>query len=159
MLTGLLYYCTLLSKEFLLFSTIPIPIETVMPIRTTIAVCLIVSFAIYTLEDMRIWLTNLSSCTIYFLVFHAIPCFLSVMFGITSSIVLSTPGDIRVTTQCQMFLLPTVLTLRNSWVHVSLTNGHNKSPNVKLSIDDVLYTRTALGIPDIYPYHRFIRFG
>ena len=97
-LTGLLYYCTLLLKEFLLFSTIPIPIEMVMPIRTTIAVCLMVSFAIYTLEDMRTWLTNLSSRMIYFLVFHAIPCFLSVMFGIMSSIALSTPGDMRVTT-------------------------------------------------------------
>ena len=53
-LTGLLYYCTLLSKEFLLFSTVPIPIEKVMPIKATITVCLIVSFAIYTLEDMRI---------------------------------------------------------------------------------------------------------
>jgi len=60
-LTGLLYYYTLLSKEFLLFSTVPIPIETVMPIRTTIAVCLMVSFAIYALKDMKTWLTNCCS--------------------------------------------------------------------------------------------------
>ena len=73
-------------------------IETVTLIRTTIAVCLIVSFAIYTLEDMRIWLTNLGSYMIYFLVFHAIPHFLSVMFGIMSSIALSASGDMRVTT-------------------------------------------------------------
>jgi len=52
-LTGLLYYCTLLSKEFLLFYIIPIFIKTVMPIRTTIAICLMVSLAIHTLEDMR----------------------------------------------------------------------------------------------------------
>jgi len=52
-LTGSLHYYTLLSKEFLLFSTMPISIEMVMPIRTTIAVCLMVSFAIYALEDMR----------------------------------------------------------------------------------------------------------
>jgi len=52
-LTGLLHYCTLLSKEFLLFSTMPIFIETVMPIRTTIAICLMVSLAIHTLEDIR----------------------------------------------------------------------------------------------------------
>jgi len=97
-LTGLLHYCTLLSKEFLLFSTVLISIETVMPIRTTIAVCLIVSFVIYILEDMRTWLTNLGSCTIYFLVFHTTPCFLSVMFGIMSSIALSTSRDIRATT-------------------------------------------------------------
>jgi len=98
MLTGLLHYCTLLSKEFLLFSTVPIPIETVTPIRTTIAVCLMVFFAIYALKDMRTWLTNLGSHAIYFLVFYATPCFLSVMFSIMSSIALSTPGDMRVTT-------------------------------------------------------------
>jgi len=97
-LTGLLHYCTLLSKEFLLFSTVPISIEMVTPIRTTIAVCLIVSFAIYALEDMRTWLTNLSSHMIYFLVFHATPYFLSVMFSIMSSIALSTPRDMRATT-------------------------------------------------------------
>jgi len=98
MLTGLLHYYTLLLKEFLLFSTMPIPIEMVMPIRTTIAICLMVSFAIYALEDIRTWLTNLGSRVIYFLVFHTTPCFLSAMFGIMSSIALSTPGDMRATT-------------------------------------------------------------
>jgi len=52
-LTGLLHYCTLLSKEFLLFSTVPIPVEIVTPIRTTMAVRLIVPFAVNALEDMR----------------------------------------------------------------------------------------------------------
>jgi len=98
MLTGLLYYCTLLLKEFLLFSTMPISIEMVTPIRTTIAVCLMVSFAIYTLEDMRTWLTNLGSHVIYFLVFYTTLCFLSVMFSIMSFIALSAPGDMRATT-------------------------------------------------------------
>ena len=97
-LTRLLHYYTLLSKEFLLFSTMPILIKMVTPIRTTIAVCLMVSFAIYALEDMRIWLTNLGSCAIYFLVFYATPHFFSMMFDIMSSIVLSTSGDMRVTT-------------------------------------------------------------
>jgi len=60
-LTGLLHYCTLLSKEFLLFSTVPISIETIMPIRTTKAVCLMISFAIHTFKDMRTWLTILGS--------------------------------------------------------------------------------------------------
>ena len=95
MLTGLLHYCTLLLKEFLLFFTMPIFIETVAPIRTTIAICLMVSLAIYTLEDMRTWLHSIGSCTICFLVFHATPCFLSVVFGIMSSIALSAPGDMR----------------------------------------------------------------
>jgi len=98
MLTGLLHYCTLLLKEFLLFSTMPISIEMVMLIRTTIAICLMVSLAIYTLEDIRTWLTNIGSRAICFLVFHAAPHFFSVVFGFMSSIALSTPGDMRVTT-------------------------------------------------------------
>ena len=53
MLTESLYYYTLLSKEFLLFSTMPISIETVMPIRTTKAVCLMIFFAIHIFKDMR----------------------------------------------------------------------------------------------------------
>ena len=123
MLTGLLHYCTLLSKEFLLFSTMPIFIEMVTPIRTTIAIHLMVSLVIHVFEDMRTWLTNIGSCTICFLVFHTIPCFLSVVFSIMSSVVLSTPGDVRATTQCQMSPLPTVFTLRNSWVHICSVNS------------------------------------
>jgi len=97
-LTGLLYYCTLLLKEFLLFSIMPISIETVMLIRTTIAICLIISLAIYALENMKIWLTHIGSHMICFLVFYIAPRFFSVMFSFMSFIVLSTPGDIRVTT-------------------------------------------------------------
>ena len=58
-LTGSLHYCTLLSKEFLLFLSVPIPVETVTPVRTMITIHLIVSFAVHTFEDMRTWLTNL----------------------------------------------------------------------------------------------------
>ena len=99
-LTGLLHYCTLLLKEFLLFSTMPLFVELVAPIRTTIAICLMVSLAIHAFEDMRTWPTNIGSRTIRFLVFHTTPCFLSVVFSIMSSIALSTPGDVRVTTKC-----------------------------------------------------------
>ena len=96
-LIGSLHYCTLLLKEFLLFSTMPIPVETVMPIRTTIAVCLMVPFAVNALEDMRAWLTFFGSCSICFLVVHAISRFLSVVFCFVSSIALCASGDMRVT--------------------------------------------------------------
>jgi len=76
----------------------PISIEMVMPIRTTIAIRLMISLAIYVLEDIRTWLTHIGSRVICFLVFHAAPRFFSVVFSFMSSIVLSTPGDIRVTT-------------------------------------------------------------
>ena len=123
MLTELLYYYTLLSKEFLLFSTILISIEMVMPIRTTKAVYLMISFAIHIFKDMRTQLTILGSQIICFLILYATPRFLSIVFGNVSSIAFSTPGDMRTIAQCQMPLLPTVLVLRNSWVHVSPANG------------------------------------
>ena len=48
-----LHYCTLLTKEFLLFFTMPISVEPVMPIRTAIAIRLMVSFTVHAFEDMR----------------------------------------------------------------------------------------------------------
>jgi len=100
MLTGLLHYCTLLMKEFLLFSTMPISIEMVMPIRTTIAICLMVPFAIHAFEDVRAWLAFFGGCSICFFVLHATPHFLSVVFISMSSIAFSAPEDMRVTTKC-----------------------------------------------------------
>jgi len=100
MLTGLLHYCTLLTKEFLLFSTIPISIEMVTPIMTTIAIHLMILFEIHTFEDVRAWFAFFSSRSIYFFVLHAILCFLSVVFGSMSSIAFSTPEDMRATTEC-----------------------------------------------------------
>ena len=41
--------CTLLLKEFLFFSTMPIPIETVTPIWTGVTVCLMVLQISYSL--------------------------------------------------------------------------------------------------------------
>jgi len=159
MLTGSLHYCTLLSKEFLLFFTMPIFVEAVTPIRTTIAIHLMISLAVYALEDMRTWLPTIGSCSICFLVFHATPHFFSMVFSIVSSIALSTPGDMRATAKCRIFPLPTVFTLRYSWVHVSSMHSRNKSSNIELSIDDVLHARTTLGIPDVHPNYCFIRLG
>ena len=156
MLIGLLHYCTLLSKEFLLFSTMPLSIETVARVWTTRAVCLMVSFAVHAFEDMRTWLTSNGGHAICFLIFHATPRFLSVVFGIISSIALGTPGDMRATAKCRMTPLPTVFTLRNSWVHICSANGCNKSSNVESTIDDVLCARTTLGVPDVHPYYCFI---
>jgi len=49
------------DMEFLLFSTVPLFIEIVSPIRTSVSVHLIVSFIIDAFEDIRIRLTFLCS--------------------------------------------------------------------------------------------------
>ena len=57
-ITTLLYSTNI---EFLLFSTMPLFIEMVLPIRTSVAVCLIVFFTIDAFKDMRVRLGFLCS--------------------------------------------------------------------------------------------------
>ena len=139
----------------------PVSIEIVTPIRTANAIHLMVAPAIHTFEDMRTRLSFFGSYSIstHFLVFHAIPCFLSVMFSNMSSIALGAPRDMRITAECQVAPFLAVLTLWNTWVHICAMNGHNKLSNIKMIIDNVLFQRTALGILDIYPNHCHIGFG
>ena len=115
-----------------------------------------VAFAVHAFEDVWTWLAFLGGQTIRFLVFHATPCFLSVVFSSVSSIALGTPGDMRATAKCQMSPLPTVLTLRDTQVHVGTFDGSDKSSNVEATIDNVLCQRTTLGIPDVHPDHRHV---
>ena len=75
-------------------------IEMVAPIWTTIAVCLMVTFAVHAFEDVWTWLAFFGGRTICFLVFHATPYFLSVVFSNVSSIALGAPGDMRAIAKC-----------------------------------------------------------
>ena len=157
-LAGLIHYCTLLSKEFPLFSTMPISIETVTPVRTTIAVHLMIPFTIHAFEDVRAWLAFFGGHLISFFVIHAAPRFLSVVFGDMSSIAFSAPGDMRVTAKCRMTLFPAVLTLWNTWVCIGTSNGSDKTTYIETTVNNVLSCRTTLGIPDVHPNHCLIRF-
>jgi len=49
--------------------------------------------------------------------------------------------------------LPTVLILRDTWVHVGIFDGNDESSNVEVTIDNVLRQRTTLGTPDVHPDH------
>jgi len=77
---------------------VPTPVETIMPIRTAVAIHLMILFAVHAFEDVRTMLAFFGGHSICFLVLHTTPCFLSVMFGDMSSITLSTSGDVRATT-------------------------------------------------------------
>ena len=127
----------------------PILVETITPIWTTIAIHLMVSLAVHAFEDMRTQLSFFGSCMIQLLVFHAVPCFLSVMFGDVSSIALGTSGDMRSIAECHMVLFLTVLALWNTRVHIGTLNSHDELSDVELMVDYVLCYRTALGILDI----------
>ena len=134
----MLYYCILLSKEFLWFSIVLTPVKTIVPVKTAIAICLMIFFVIYILEDIRTWLTNFGSCMVEFFIFSATPCHFSVMFSRMSSITFGAPGDIRATTKYWVIPLLTAFILRNSWICVCILNDSNVLSYVKTVIDDIL---------------------
>jgi len=76
------------------------PVKTIAPVRTAIAIHLMIPFAIHALEDVRTWLTDFGSRMVEFFIFGATPHLFSVMFGRMSSIAFGVPGDMRVTTEC-----------------------------------------------------------
>jgi len=78
---------------------VPTPIKMIAPVRTAIAIHLMILFAIHALEDVRTWLTNFDSCMVEFFIFGATLCLFSVMFGRMSSIAFGIPRDIRVITK------------------------------------------------------------
>jgi len=119
-------------------SIMPTPVKTIVPVRIAIAIYLIILFVIHALENVRTWLTNFGSYMVKFFIFGTIPSLFSVIFGRMSSIAFGTPGDMRAMTRCQVTSLPTVFTLRNSWVCVCTLNGSNISFHIKMMIDDIL---------------------
>jgi len=58
----------------------PTPVETITPIRTAVAICLMIPFAVYAFEDMRTRLAFFGGHSICFLVLYTTLHFLSVMF-------------------------------------------------------------------------------
>ena len=122
-----------------------------MPIRTCVAVCLMVTFAVDTFERMRTklaflytkpWWINVS-------VFFAAPCSLPMMLGLVRSIVFDTPGHMWSTPKGWMSPPSTVFTLWNTGICNSAMHSSNELSYVKMMIDDWLSFGSRLWIPDI----------
>ena len=56
----------------------------------------------------------------------------------------------------QISLFPTVFTLRNAWVHVSIMNCSDMAFNIEALIDKTFGFGTTLNIPNVEPYNGHI---
>jgi len=74
----------------------PFFVETVMLERTCVAVCLMVSFAVYALEGMgtELFLLHFGPWSISLQVFFIVPYLLSIVFGVMRSIIFYAPRPI-----------------------------------------------------------------
>ena len=142
----LLHYYTLLLVEFLLFFTVPSSVETVMPIRTFVIVCLMVTFIVDTFEQMRTRLIffHSKSIRINILVFFETLQLLSVMFYFVRSVAFDASRHIRSTVECQVALFPTIFTLRNTRISIHTVNSSNIISNVELLVYNFLSIGSTL---------------
>jgi len=81
------------------------------------------------------------------------------MFNLVRSITFDILGTLGLTHKNDMSPLPTILTLKSTWIHVCSTNSCNMTSYVEASVDKSLGRCTALWIPDINPNDRHIWFG
>ena len=149
----MLHYCTLPLVEFLLFPTMSLLVETVVPIRTFVTVRLVVIFAVDILEWMRARLAILcsESWRIRLIVLFVAPWFFPVMLGFVRTIAYNTPGHMWSTPERWMAPFTTVLILWNTWADTSAMDSSNKSTNVKVTVDNAFCFRTWLRILDVNP--------
>jgi len=74
-------------------------------------------------------------------------------------ITLHTFGLLSVAYASYVALFPTVLALRNFWIHVSSADSSDIAFYVKASVDDFFAIRPVLSIPYVYPDCCHIRLG
>jgi len=75
------------------------------------------------------------------------------------TIALHTFGPLSVAYASYVALFPTVLALRNSWIHVSSADSSDIAFYVKASVDDFFAIRLVLSIPYVYPDCCHIQLG
>ena len=75
------------------------------------------------------------------------------------TITLSTFGSLNMTDFCQIPLLPTILALRDVWIHVGSSYYSNNVSNVEMSINNLFSIITILSIPNIYLDNRHVWLG
>jgi len=68
-------------------------------------------------------------------------------------------GPMYVTHKSYVSLFPTILVLRDIWVHVCSSNCYNITSNIETSVDDTFSLRTTFRVSDIDPNHSHVRFG
>jgi len=74
------------------------------------------------------------------------------------SIALDTLGPLDMTNTYCIFPLPTVLTLWDTWVHISTTYHGNETPYIKVMIYDSFGLGTILSVPYVDLYDGHIQF-
>jgi len=111
----------------------PFLIKVIFPEWACITVCLMFSFVVDILEEVRARFTFLGfeSEGISFKASLITPCHFSVILHLIRAIILDTPRSMSSTCKNHVFPFPTILTLRNTWVYTNSSNCYDIISNMK----------------------------
>ena len=142
-----------------IFLDMPFTIEPIFPEQTFIWVCLVISVTIRPLE--RMWVQNicfyLETRRVGLLIHLATPPKLMMVFRLVRAIALDVLGALNTAWHGSMSPSPTILVLRDIWVHIGSLNSSNKSSYIKAPINKTFSLTTTLNVPDINPNNYYIR--
>ena len=113
--------------KLLWFFVVPIMVEPVFPEWAQIAIYLIITFAIDILKAMWIGFAfgDFKLERIGFEICFVVLCYISVVFNLMGTVVFLIFGLINVIYKCGVFLLPPILALGNTRIHVSVSDSSN----------------------------------
>ena len=80
------------------------------------------------------------------------------MFRFIRAVVLYTLSSLNSAYEHCMFLLPTILTLENSKIHICISDSYNIAPDIKRPVDKIFNIKPTLSIPYINPDDSHIKF-
>lgn len=133
----------------------PLSVESMLSEWTTVAIYLMFTLAINTLEwvSTRFFFLSFKSRRICFKVGLITPCYLSVMLDFMITVAF---GAICMTSKSGMIPLLTILVLRNIRVHIGSLDSCNLLTYIETSVNRTLCFCTILRIPNIDPYNNYI---
>ena len=84
---------------------------------------------------------------------------MTVVFSKVRAITPHTLRSLYMTDSCCMILLPAILALWYTWVHICTLSCCNETTDVKPSVNDFLSVGSVLHIPNVDPYDGYVGFG
>jgi len=137
--------------KFLVFLCILFLVETMFLEETHVQIGLMFSLTINTLEyiEVEISFLGLQTQRVNLVVYLTASSKLAMMLQLVRAIIFDTLGSLNLTEPHCMPLLPVVLALWNTSIHVYTSNCCDKASNIKASVNQTLSLHTALNIPDV----------
>ena len=133
----------------------PFSIESILLDQNNVAIYLVFVFIINILERVstKLFFLSFKFRRVSFKVILTIPYYLLVIFNFIRTIALLAFSTIYMIGKDSISLLPTILALRNTRVHIGSLDSSNMLFYIEISVNKTLSLCTILRVPNVNPYN------